>query len=151
MKKALFSLAMMVTTLPLLAADGVIGFWKTIDDETNEPKSIVQVYEHQGKVCGRVVELLQNPGAKAKLPGSPSIKGLDIIWDLTKDGDKYKGGEVLDPQKGKVYDAQMWLEGGNLILRGSLFGIGRKQTWVPAKDYKPASDAAPSFKKPKLK
>lgn len=142
---------MMVTALPLLAADSVIGFWKTIDDETNEPKSIVQVYEYQGKVCGRVVELLQNPGAKAKLPGSPAIKGLDIIWDLEKDGDKYKGGEVLDPQKGKVYDAQMWIEGGNLILRGSLFGIGRKQTWLPAKDFKPESKAAPSFKKPKLK
>lgn len=150
MKKVLLLLGMMSFSLSALA-DGVIGFWKTIDDETNEPKSIVQVYEHQGKVCGRVVELLQNPGATAKLPGSPAIKGLDIIWDLTKDGDKYKGGEVLDPQKGKVYDAQMWIEGGKLILRGSLFGIGRKQVWLPAKDYKPASDKAPSFKKPKLK
>lgn len=150
MNKVLLLLGMMSLSLSALA-DGVIGFWKTIDDETNEPKSIVQVYENGGKVYGRVVELLQNPGAKAKLPGSPAIKGLDIIWDLTKDGDKYKGGEVLDPQKGKVYDAQMWTEGGKLILRGSLFGIGRKQVWLPAKDYKPASTAAPTFKKPKLK
>lgn len=150
MNKVLLLLGMMSLSLSALA-DGVIGFWKTIDDETNEPKSIVQVYENGGKVYGRVVELLQNPGAKAKLPGSPAIKGLDIIWDLTKDGDKYKGGEVLDPQKGKVYDAQMWTEGGKLILRGSLFGIGRKQVWLPAKDYKPTSTAAPTFKKPKLK
>lgn len=150
MSKVLLLLGMMSLSLSAMA-EGVIGFWKTIDDETNEPKSIVQVYENGGKVYGRVVELLQNPGAKAKLPGSPAIKGLDIIWDLKKDGDKYKGGEVLDPQKGKVYDAQMWTEGGKLILRGSLFGIGRKQTWLPAKDFKPASTAAPTFKKPKLK
>lgn len=149
MKKVLL-LGMMSLSLSAMA-EGVIGFWKTIDDETNEPKSIVQVYENDGKVYGRVVELLQNPGAKAKLPGAPAIKGLDIIWDLKKDGDKYKGGEVLDPQKGKVYDAQMWVEGGKLILRGSLFGIGRKQTWLPAKDFKPANTAAPTFKKPKLK
>lgn len=150
MSKVLLLLGMMSLSLSAMA-EGVIGFWKTIDDETNEPKSIVQVYENGGKVYGRVVELLQTPGAKAKLPGSPDIKGLDIIWDLKKDGDKYKGGEVLDPQKGKVYDAQMWVEGGKLILRGSLFGIGRKQTWLPAKDFKPASTATPKFKKPKLK
>lgn len=150
MSKVLLLLGMMSLSLSAMA-EGVIGFWKTIDDETNEPKSIVQVYENGGKVYGRVVELLQNPGAKAKLPGSPAIKGLDIIWDLKKDGDKYKGGEVLDPQKGKVYDAQMWTEGSKLILRGSLLGIGRKQTWLPAKDYKPASTKAPTFKKPKLK
>lgn len=150
MSKVLLLLGMMSLSLSAMA-EGVIGFWKTIDDETNEPKSIVQVYENGGKVYGRVVELLQSPGAKAKLPGSPDIKGLDIIWDLKKDGDKYKGGEVLDPQKGKVYDAQMWVEGGKLILRGSLFGIGRKQVWLPAKDFKPASTAAPTFKKPKLK
>lgn len=150
MSKVLLLLGMMSLSLSAMA-EGVIGFWKTIDDETNEPKSIVQVYENDGKIYGRVVELLQTPGAKAKLPGSPAIKGLDIIWDLKKDGNKYKGGEVLDPQNGKVYDAQMWVEGGKLILRGSLFGIGRKQTWLPAKDFKPASTAAPSFKKPKLK
>lgn len=150
MKKVLLLLGMMSLSLSAMA-EGVFGFWKTIDDETNEPKSIVQIYEYQGKVCGRVVELLQNPGAKAELPGSPAIKGLDIIWDLSKDGDKYKGGKVLDPQKGKVYDAQIWLEGGKLVLRGSLFGIGRKQVWQPAKDFKPESSAAPTFKKPKLK
>ena len=27
--------------------------------------------------------------ARAKLPGSPKIIGLDIIWGLEKDGDEY--------------------------------------------------------------
>lgn len=150
MKKAFLLLGLACASLSAMA-DSVTGFWKTIDDETNEPKSIVRIYENQGKVYGRVVELLQNDGAKAKLPGSPSIKGLDILWDLTQDGAKYTGGKVLDPQKGKVYDAQIWLEGGKLVLRGSLFGIGRKQTWLPAKDYKPADASVPTFKKPTLK
>lgn len=151
MKKLFLALAMMAATLPALA-DGVCGFWKTIDDETHEPKSIVQIYEYQNKVYGRVVEILtKEPDAKAKLPGSPAIKGLDIIWDLTKDGNKYTGGEVLDPQKGKVYDCEIWCEKGNLIVRGKIAFIGRNQTWLPAKDYKPASKKAPTPKKPKLK
>lgn len=151
MKKLLLSLAMAVATLPGWAADSVIGFWKTIDDETHEAKSIVQIYEYQGKVYGRVVEILtKDKDAKAKLPGSPTIKGLDIIWDLKKDGKSYSGGEVLDPQKGKVYGCEIWLEKGNLIVRGKIAFLGRNQTWLPAKDYK-GSAAAPTPKKPKLK
>ena len=115
------------------AAEGVIGFWKTVDDETKEVKSIVRVYEHEGRVYGRVVEIFKNPQATAKLPGNPPIKGLDILWNLKKENgsEKYEGGKVLDPQKGKVYTAQIWRDGDNLVLRGSLFGFGRKQTWLP--------------------
>lgn len=150
MNKILLLLGMVCLTFSAMA-DSVFGYWKTIDDETGKPKSIVQIYEYKGQVCGRVVELLQNPNAKAKLPGSPAIKGLDIIWGLKKDGSKYDDGEVLDPQNGKVYDAQIWLEGGKLVLRGSIFGFGRKQTWIRVKDYQPESDEKPVLRKPRLK
>lgn len=143
-------MALLLAACVTAAGEGVIGFWKTIDDETHEAKSVVQIYEYQGKVYGRVVDIMKNPAAKAKLPGSPAIKGLDIIWDLKKDGDKYKGGTVLDPQKGKTYDCQIWVEDGNLIVRGSLLGIGRKQVWQPAADFKGGS-AAPTPSLPKLK
>lgn len=56
----------------------------------------------------------------------------------------------LDPQKGRVYDCQIWLEGDKLILRGSLFGIGRKQVWLPAKDFKGGA-SSPTPRKPRLK
>ncbi len=148
---SILSTALLLLSSASLAGEGVLGFWKTIDDETREAKSIVHVYQYQGKVYGRVVKILKNKGAKAKLPGAPSIEGMDIIWDLKKDGEKYSGGEVLDPEKGKVYDCQLWRERDNLILRGSLFGIGRRQTWLPANDYKPTNPANPVPSKPKLK
>ena len=78
---ALFAMATQATA-------NITGYWTTIDDETKEAKSVVQVYEYQGKYYGKVVELLKNPGAKAKIKGSPAIKGLTIIWDLEKDGDR---------------------------------------------------------------
>ena len=103
MKNILITGMLALCSMVAQAADGIVGFWTTIDDETKDAKSVVQIYEHQGKYYGRVVELLKDKSAKAKIPGSPSVLGLDIIWDLEKDGDTYSGGEVLDPVKGKVY------------------------------------------------
>ena len=83
MKKVLF-LMMLFFSRVVWAGDDVLGYWTTIDDETNTPKSVVQIYEYQGKIYGRVVELFQNKQAVAKLPDEPLIKGLDVIWDIEK-------------------------------------------------------------------
>ena len=37
----------------------IVGKWKTIDDETNEPKTIVQIYERDGKYYGKIIELFR--------------------------------------------------------------------------------------------
>ena len=44
---------------PLGKNDAILGKWKTIDDETGEAKSIVELYEKNGLVYGKVVELLK--------------------------------------------------------------------------------------------
>lgn len=149
MKKMLLMAAMAVCTMAAQAASDVVGLWTTIDDETKEAKSVVQIYEYQGKVYGRVVELLKNPGAKAKIKGNPSVLGMDIIWDLEKDDDSYSGGEVLDPEKGKVYGCEIWREGKNLIVRGKIAFLGRNQTWLPNTTSK-AKVSNPTPKKPAL-
>ena len=151
MKKYLFALIAFLTSSIVSADDSIIGYWTTIDDETNSAKSIVQIYEYQGKYFGRVVELFNNKEAKAKLPNAPFIKGLDVIWDLEKKGEKYKGGEILDPKKGKVYGCEMWRENENLIVRGKIAFLGRNQTWLPNKDFKPKEEQKLIPKKPKLK
>lgn len=136
MKKILLSLVALGACLSLFAAEArtsAIGYWKTIDDKTGEPKSIVRIYEYEGLVYGRVVKVLTDPTARADIAGEPLIEGLDIIKNLksAKNG-KLEGGKVLDPQNGRTYSCQIWLENGKLVMRGSLFGIGRKQTWLPA-------------------
>ncbi|MEL6845841.1 MAG: DUF2147 domain-containing protein, partial [Bacteroidota bacterium] len=52
---------LMLMTLTTLAQSPV-GKWKTIDDETNKPKSIVEIYERNGKLYGKVVKLFREPG-----------------------------------------------------------------------------------------
>ena len=130
MKKILLTCLLVLSSHIAVAKESVVGFWTTIDDETKTPKSVVQIYEYQGKIFGRVVDLIKNKDAVAKINGSPKIKGLDIIWDLEQKGSKYTGGEILDPVKGKVYGCEIWREGDNLIVRGKIAFLGRNQTWI---------------------
>lgn len=149
MKKLLLSATALICGLAAEASANITGYWTTIDDESGAAKSVVHVFEYQGKYYGRVVQLLQNPGAKANIKGNPDVKGLTIIWDLEKDGDSYSGGEILDPTKGKVYGCEMWRKGDNLIVRGKIAFLGRNQTWLPNKTFK-GSKAKPIPKKPAL-
>jgi uncharacterized protein (DUF2147 family) len=58
--------------------------------------------------------------------------GLVILRDLAADGDRYKGGTVLDPEDGKVYRAEVWREGGKLKVRGYAGVFYRTQEWARA-------------------
>lgn len=140
MKKLFLAVATVFVSLLLstqLAFADVVGRWKTIDDETGQPKSIVEIYEQGGKYYGRVVDLLMKPDDTVcdACPGAlkgQKIVGMNVITDMVKTGDVYEGGKILDPVKGKVYDCKMWLEGGNLMVRGYLGFFYRTQTWYPA-------------------
>lgn len=140
MKKYFLSLLLVITAGVFSAsAQGVVGKWKTIDDETGEAKSIVEIYEQDGKIYGKVVEIL-NPAKKnakcTKCKGDDKDKpilGLVIIKGLEKDGDEYTDGDILDPNKGKTYSCTIKLDGKDkLDVRGYLgFSfIGRSQTWT---------------------
>jgi uncharacterized protein (DUF2147 family) len=37
----------------------------------------------------------------------------------------------MDPKKGTVYDCKMWIEDGNLQVRGYIAFFFRTQTWLP--------------------
>lgn len=141
MRKLIIMLVLFTSTC-LCAAQDITGFWTTIDDETKQPKSIVRIYMHDGKAYGRVVKLFNNPDATAKnVVGSPKILGLDILWDMQDSGDKFKGGAILDPKKGKVYNCEIWRDGDNLIVRGKIAFFGRNQTWLPSAGFQPAANA----------
>ncbi|MCC8686853.1 DUF2147 domain-containing protein [Xanthomonas campestris pv. raphani] len=137
--------ALPLAAAPLLAqaADSPVGRWKTIDDETGKPKSVVQIEQAaNGTLSGKVVEILQsnhgpNPTCDkcdGALKGKP-IKGMTILWGLKPDGTAvWGGGSVLDPAKGKTYKAKITLtEGGKkLQMRGyvGIEALGRTQTWI---------------------
>lgn len=123
-------------------SQSVIGTWKTIDDETGREKSIVEIYEENGKIYGKIIELLdkEDRGRKcSNCNGSDKDKpiiGMVVIRGLSKDGDEYNGGKILDPKSGKIYKCYLKLESKDkLIVRGyiGISLLGRSQKWIRIK------------------
>ena len=113
----------------------ILGRWLTYNDDTGELDSMVEVYERNGEVRGKVIEIFGTEEEKngcAKIPGEPKIVGLDIITGMKRDGVKYTGGKILDPDNGKYYNCQLWREGSNLVMRASVLFLSSKQIWKPA-------------------
>ena len=121
------------------AAESPVGKWTTIDDETNEPKSVVEIWLDGSELKGKIVSLLKEEDkgkictkCKGKLKNQP-IEGLNFIWGLKEDDGEWTGGKILDPGKGKEYKAKIVVTNGgqNLDVRGFIgFAlIGRTQTW----------------------
>ncbi|MEQ8583180.1 MAG: DUF2147 domain-containing protein [Marinoscillum sp.] len=123
-------------------AQSATGLWKTIDDETGKPRSIVQIEERNGQIFGSIVRLFRSPDEEQDpickvCPGqrkNQKIIGMEIINGLRYDQDdeEYSGGEILDPESGNVYDCKIWLsEEGTLKVRGYVMFLFRTQTWLP--------------------
>ena len=122
-------------------SQSILGKWKTIDDETGEAKSIVEIYAQEGKVFGKIVDIL-NPADKdalcEKCEGdefNTPVLGLVIIKGLERDGEYYKGGTVFDPEKGKEYKCRLALEedSDTLQVRGYIAFFYATQYWVRVK------------------
>ncbi len=118
--------------------DRVLGLWKTIDDNTGEAKSIVEIYTQNDKVYGKIVAIL-NPDDRDKTciycegdeKGQPLI-GLDIIKNMQWDDDRYEDGTIFDPEKGKTYNAKLWVDEQDadvLKVRGYIAFLFRTQEW----------------------
>ena len=117
-----------------------VGAWRTIDDKTGKPRSIVRIYEEGGKLFGKV-EASLNPATagrrcdlcKDERKGKP-IVGMVIIRNLREHGSEYDGGDILDPDNGSVYRCKIKVidDGARLQVRGfiGISLLGRTQTWV---------------------
>ena len=52
------------TSVIAQTADLALGIWKTIDEKTNQPSSLIRIEERNGELVGTVVELIATPGEK---------------------------------------------------------------------------------------
>ncbi|MDC3253498.1 DUF2147 domain-containing protein [bacterium] len=115
-------------------AQSCVGIWKTIDDETGEEKSQVEIYKKNGKYFGKIIKLLNAPtttcdNCTGKRKGKPLV-GMEILWDMRKSGDTWKSGEIFSPSKDKIYSCKLWLEGKDILkVRGYIALFYRTQTW----------------------
>jgi uncharacterized protein (DUF2147 family) len=119
-------------------AQSILGKWETFDDKTKEKKAVVEIYKTNEVYYAKIVEkLLGDPAAicekcEEENKNKP-IKGLVIIEDIRKNGNKYEGGTILDPKTGEVYTCYLELSDKNTLkVRGFLgFAVfGRTQYWI---------------------
>jgi uncharacterized protein (DUF2147 family) len=122
-----------------------VGIWTTIDDATGKPKSLIRIWEKGGKIYGTIAKLINpkngdpNPMCD-KCPGALKDKpvvGMTIMKGLSRDGDEWSGGTILDPESGSTYKVYVEvLEGGKKLKVRGYVGIallGRTQYWIRAK------------------
>lgn len=125
-----------------LAQNTFVGQWKTIDDETQKVKSIVELYEVNGNLHGKILKVFYQPNEPQhtnceKCPGDKKDKpivGMEFLTGLKKDSEtKWSGGDIMDPKNGKVYSCKIELieNGQKLKVRGFIgFSLlGRTQIW----------------------
>ncbi|MDX2247069.1 MAG: DUF2147 domain-containing protein [Bacteroidia bacterium] len=126
-----------------MKAQSPIGKWKTIDDETGDQKSIVEIFEKDGKLYGKIIQLFRKPTEEQDPVCdecdeddpryNKRVLGMVILEGLKKGSDNvWEDGEILDPKNGSVYSCYIELIDKNkLKLRGYLgFSlIGRTQYW----------------------
>lgn len=101
-----------------------VGFWRTYDDE-GTARSIAQMYIVNGQLQGKIVKMLAPARGETLQPTCTECKGefkdkplknLVFIWGLTKNGDTWENGQVLDFDNGKIYQCQITVSPDNKIL-----------------------------------
>jgi len=139
MKKTLITLALLAAAGAALAQATPVGLWKTIDDDGKTEKSHVRITESAGVLSGKVEKIFevdkQNEvcdKCSDERKGKP-VLGMTIIRNAKKaDDGHWEGGDVLDPNNGKVYKLRLKpIDGGKkLEVRGYIGPFYRNQQWL---------------------
>ena len=132
---------LLVSPLAAFAQMTPVGIWHSIDDKTQEVKSEIAITDNGGVLTGRIAKLLRKEAKQDAVCDQCTddrkdkpILGMEIIRGAKKQDGKevWEEGKILDPENGKTYTLRLTpIEAGKkLDVRGSVFGIGRTQTWV---------------------
>jgi uncharacterized protein (DUF2147 family) len=142
MHRQLLAAALCLLSAAASAQNVPSGLWKSIDDNSGQERSLVRINEAGGVYSGRIEKLL-DPNAPTgavcekctdERKGQP-IVGMALIRNIkqsTSDPLIFEGGDITDPDNGKVYRLRLKpLDGGKkLEVRGYIGPFYRNQTWL---------------------
>jgi uncharacterized protein (DUF2147 family) len=133
--------SLLVVGSALAAPSTPVGQWRTIDDDTGKPKSLVTIWQDGGRLFGKIDEVFAADGAdpnplctacQGSMQNKPVV-GMTIIKGLELDDGEWTDGTILDPASGTEYKCtvQVAVGGRRLKVRGYVgFSlIGRTQVW----------------------
>lgn len=116
----------------------LLGHWLS-----EKGKLIVEFYDCQGEVCGRIA-WLKNTHRDGRLRRDtknpdPALRdrpwcGIQVMRGLKRDGDdSWDGGHVYDPKRGKTYNLQATLKDDDRLQLRAYIGfkfLGKTETWT---------------------
>lgn len=115
-----------------------VGLWEPLDS-SGRPLGLIRIFEVGGLYYGRIEPSSPTDDRNARCTRCTGerhdqpIIGLVLMRHLKPQNGEYVGGDILDPDTGRIYGCSLRLtDGGHqLIMRGYL-GIsllGHSQTW----------------------
>ncbi|MGS5085235.1 DUF2147 domain-containing protein [Hydrogenophaga sp. A37] len=142
MKKTAFAALLSLAAVSAFAQMSPVGLWKTIDDDTKKEKSLVRIKETNGVYSGTIEKLL-DPTSKQDAVcdkctderKDKPVLGMTILRNLKQSADDktvYDGGDIVDPNNGKVYRSRLKPvdDGKKLEMRGYIGPFYRTQVWL---------------------
>ena len=141
MKHTLTLMALSLSAAGAMAQMSPVGTWHTFDEKTKEVKSEIVVSETNGVVSGRISKLLRKEAKQDAVCDQCTderkdkpVLGMTIIRNIKASADDkgiWDGGDILDPNNGKVYKARLKpVDGGKkLEMRGYIGPFYRTQVW----------------------
>ena len=138
--KNFFAACLLLAAGTVMAQAAPAGLWKTIDDETKTEKSFVRISDTGGVLSGKVERVLDPASQQAKCDKCTDARkdqlvvGMTIIEGVKKNADEvfWDGGNILDPNNGKLYKVRLTLKdaGKQLEVRGFVGPFFRNQQWI---------------------
>ncbi len=142
MKRSIAAIFFVAISGAALAQVTPAGLWKTIDDDTQKEKSLVRIKDVGGVYSGTIEKFL-DPATKidevcdkcTDARKDKPVLGMVIIRNIRQSADDksvWEGGDILDPNNGKIYRARLKpVDGGKkLEMRGYIGPFFRTQTWL---------------------
>ena len=128
---------------PRAADSPEVGLWQTISDKTGKPEGYIRITQVGDELRGTIERGMPGDDPNelcTKCPGERKNQrkiGMTIMTGLHRsDNEWWGGGEILDPDNGKVYRCKVRTidSGRKLEVRGYIgFSLlGRTQTWLRA-------------------
>jgi uncharacterized protein (DUF2147 family) len=127
---------------PAAAADArltsPVGLWQPLDS-AGKPQGLIRIFEANGLYYGRIEPSSADDDRNARCTRctgdrhNQRIIGLVLLRHLRPQNGEYVGGDILDPNTGRVYSCTLRLtDGGREAVMHGFIGIslfGRSQTW----------------------
>ena len=123
---------------PASAESSIEGYWKSIDEQTSKASGYWKLEVKDNRLLGYLVNYPDMKPDNTCIVCTGKLKEFyekpiqGTAWiNLRKNKDGvWKDGYIIDSGEGKKYKAQIWVEDGNLMMRGYIGFFYRTQTWL---------------------